>query len=127
MENYFILLELPFDPLENDIGKIKDTISNKQKEWCSACTPVRVARCREYLSHLDKIKTVMLDPNLREREAENAKHIKKEQLRVFRNKLRLFRVKTTALSERDMNVLIKQFGKYGFTADEIQMEFKRVF
>ena len=125
MENYFILLELPFDPPENDIGKIKDAISNKQKEWCLACTPVKVAQCREYLSHLDKIKTVMLDPKLRE-EAENAKHIKNAQLRVLKNKLRLFHTKTTILSERDMKILIKQFGKYGFSIDEIQMEFKRI-
>ena len=33
MENYFILLELPFDPPENDNNKISEAISKKQAQW----------------------------------------------------------------------------------------------
>lgn len=127
MENYFVLLELSFEPIESDEEMILAAISRKQKEWCSEGNPVKVAKHREYLSHLDEIKKVMLDPALRKQEAENAKHIKTEQLISLRNKMRLFHAKTTALSERDMKILMKQFGKYGFTAEEIKTEFKRTF
>lgn len=95
MENYFILLELPFDPPENDEETILAAISRKQKEWCSEGNPVKVATYREYLSHLDEIKKVMLDPVLRKQEAENAKHIKTKQLKSLRIKMRLFHAKTT--------------------------------
>ena len=33
MENYFILLELPFDPPESDTSKISEAISKKQAQW----------------------------------------------------------------------------------------------
>lgn len=127
MENYFILLELPFDPPENDDGTILAAISKKKRDWCSEASAVKVARHREYLSHLDEIKKVMLDPVLRKQEAENAKLIRAEQHKCLRNKLRLYHAKMTVLSERDMKFLMQQFGKYGFTAEEIKSEFKRTF
>lgn len=33
MENYFILLELPFDLPESDTNKISEAISKKQAQW----------------------------------------------------------------------------------------------
>ena len=33
MENYFILLELPFDPPVSDTNKISEAISKKQAQW----------------------------------------------------------------------------------------------
>ena len=123
MENYFLLLELSFEPIESDEEKILAAISRKQKEWCSEGNPYKVAKYREYLSHLDEIKKVMLDPASREQEAEKAKLIKAEKVVQLRRMMLLFRAKTTTLSERDMKILMKQFGKYGFTSDEIKKAF----
>ena len=82
---------------------------------------------RECLSHLDEIKKVMLDPVLREQEAEKAKLIKAEMFVQLQRKMLLYRAKNTALSERDMKHLMKQFGKYGFTGDEIKRLFNSPF
>lgn len=127
MDNYFVLLELTFEPMENDDETILAAILRKQKEWCSEGNPVKAATYRKYLSHLDEIKKVMLDPVLRKQEAENAKLIKTEQLKSLRIKMQLFHAKTTTLSDRDMKLLLKQYGKYGFTDEEIKKEFKRTF
>ena len=89
--------------------------------------PVIAALCREYLSHLGEIKKVMPAQTLREQESENAKRIKTEKLIFLRNKMRSLHVKTTDLSERDMKILTKKIGKYGFIAEEIKAEFERTF
>ena len=120
-----MLLELSFDPPESDTNKILEAISKKQKEWSlSLANPVRGAMYREYLTHLDDIKKVMLNPTARKQEADGAKQIKSENVVQLQRIMRLFRAKTTTLSERDMKHLIKRFGKYGFTAEEIKKEFK---
>ena len=77
MENYFILLELPFDLPESDTNKISEAISKKQAQWSrDQSNPVKKAKASEYLAALEDIKKVMLDPTARKQEAAKAKQIK---------------------------------------------------
>lgn len=124
MENYFILLELPFDPPESDTNKISEAISKKQAQWSrDQSNPVRKAKASEYLANLENIKKVMLDPAARKQEAVKAKQIKDSKAKELETKLSLYRAKGDELSEKDLKQLVKMFGAFGFTADEIKKKF----
>lgn len=124
MENYFILLELPFDPPESDTSKISEAISKKQAQWSrDQSNPVKKAKASEYLAALEDIKKVMLDPAARKQEAAKAKQIKESKAKDLEAKLKLYRAKGDELSEKDLKQLVKVFGAFGFTADEIKRKF----
>lgn len=124
MENYFILLELPFDPPEGDTNKISEAISKKQAQWSrDLSNPVKKAKASEYLAALEDIKKVMLDPAARKQEAAKAKQIKDGKAKELEAKLKLYRAKGDELSEKDLKQLVKVFGAFGFTADEIKRKF----
>lgn len=124
MENYFILLELPFDPPEGDNNKISEAISKKQAQWSrDMSNPVKKAKASEYLAHLEDIKKVMLDPAARKQEASKAKQVKDSKAKELDAKLKLYRAKADTLSEKDLKQLVKVFGAFGFTADEIKKRF----
>lgn len=124
MENYFILLELPFDPPENDTAKITEAISKKQAQWSRELSnPVKKAKASEYLAALEQIKKVMLDPEARKQEAAKAKQIKDSKAKELEAKLSLYRAKGDELSEKDLKQLVKAFGVFGFTAEEIKKKF----
>ncbi len=124
MENFFILLELPFDPPESDTNKINEAIAKKQAQWSrDQSNPVKKAKASEYLAALEDIKKVMLDPATRKQEASKAKQIKESKTKDLETKLKLYRAKGDALSERDLKQLLKVFGTFGFTADEIKKKF----
>ena len=124
MENYFILLELPFDPPESDTSKISEAISKKQAQWSrDQSNPVKKAKASEYLAALEDIKKVMLDPAARKQEAAKAKQIKDSKAKELEAKLSLYRAKGDELSEKDLNRLVKAFGAFGFTAAEIKKKF----
>lgn len=124
MDNYFILLELPFDPPEGDNNKISEAISKKQAQWSrDVSNPVKKAKASEYLEHLEDIKKVMLDPAARKQEASKAKQVKDSKAKELDAKLKLYRAKADTLSEKDLKQLVKVFGAFGFTADEIKKRF----
>lgn len=124
MENYFILLELPFDLPESDTNKISEAISKKQAQWSrDQSNPVKKAKASEYLAALEDIKKVMLDPTARKQEAAKAKQIKASKAKELEAKLSLYRAKGDELSEKDLKRLVKVFGAFGFTADEIKKKF----
>lgn len=124
MENYFILLELPFDPPEGDTNKINETIAKKQAQWSREQTnPVKKAKASEYLAAIEDIKKVMLDPAARKQEAAKAKQIKDGKAKELEIKLSLYRAKSDSLSEKDLRQLVKLFGAFGFTEDEIKKKF----
>ena len=103
MENYFILLELPFDPPESDTNKISEAISKKQAQWSrDQSNPVKKAKASEYLAALENIKKVMLDPAARKQEAAKAKQIKDSKEKELEAKLSLYRAKGDELSEKDL-------------------------
>lgn len=124
MENYFILLELPFDPPEGDTNKISEAISKKRAQWSrDMSNPVKKAKASEYLNHLEDIKKVMLDPAARKQEASKAKQIKDSKGKELDAKLKLYRAKADTLSEKDLKQLVRVFGAFGFTEDEIKKRF----
>lgn len=124
MENYFILLELPFDPPESDTNKINGAISAKQAQWSRDMqNPVKKAKASVYLAAIEDIKKVMLDPAERKKEAAKAKQIKDSKTKELETKLSLYRAKGDELSEKDLKQLVKVFGTFGFTADEIKKKF----
>ena len=128
MENYFILLELPFDPPEEDEAKICEVISKKHRQWCyDQVNPVKLAIYRENLAHLDDIKKVMLDPMARKQEAEKAVQIRIEKYENLRMTVRLLRVKSEVLSESDLRKLVQGYARYGFTAEDIVNVFNNTF
>lgn len=126
MENYFILLELSFDPPENDEQKIRDAISKKQGQWSKDVNnPVKKVKASEYLAQIDNIKQVMLDPKQRQQAAAEAKQIKNGKKKELDAKLKLYRAKGDSLSDKDLKQLLKVFGPFGFTAAEIQKIFSQ--
>ncbi len=120
MENYFILLELPFDPPEGNTDKISDAITIKQRFWSDNTShPVHGPKYRGYLAQIEDIKKVMLNPESRKQEATKAKQIKESKKKELETKLIMYRVKKS-LPDKDLARLVKLFGPYGFSADEIK-------
>ncbi len=72
-ENFFVLLELPFDPPENDLEVIQAAITRKQAEWSRLRNhPTKGLWAQKCISYLPEIRRVMLDDTLRRAEAQAA-------------------------------------------------------
>lgn len=72
-DNFYILLELPVDPPENDDGRIEAAIKKKQVEWSKTRThPSKGRQAQVYLEYIPEIKRVMGDTGLRKTEAQEA-------------------------------------------------------
>lgn len=126
MDNYFILLELPFDPPENDTQKISATIAQKQAQWAKdMINPVKKAKASENMAKLEDIKKVMLDPQQRQKEAEKAKQIKRSKEKDLEAKLALYHAKGDTLAPKDLAQLLKAFGQFGFSEKEIKERFSK--
>lgn len=125
MENYFILLELPFDPPEEDAQKITEAIARKQSQWSrDMVNPVRKAKVSEYIAHISDIKNVMLNPEARAKAAAEARQIKSGKKKELEDRLALYHAKGDSLSPQDLKLLVRTFGAYGFTEAEIQNAFE---
>lgn len=125
MENYFILLELPFDPPESDTDKISAAIAKKQAQWSrDLINPVKKAKASEYLACLVDIRKVMLDPAARNQEAAKAKQLKNSKAEELEARLKLYRAKGDTLSDNDLKHLIGIFGVFGFSEEEIANKFQ---
>ena len=121
--NFFILLELPFDPPENDESRIESAIEKKRQQWSKdANNPFKKDSAR-YLSMLEEIKRVMRDPIARGEEAKKAQLIKKEKSKALDSKLSLYASKSSELSPRDLKILLKDFGMYGYDEAMILKKF----
>ncbi len=71
--NFYLMLGLPFDPPEEDIEEIKRGIEKKQHEWSRGTMDFKKGPVfREYMALLPEIKRVMLNPDLRKKEAADA-------------------------------------------------------
>lgn len=120
MENFFILLELPFDPPEGNTDKISEAITSKQRFWSANTShPVHGPKYRGYLAQIEDMKKVMLNPESRKQEAAKAKQIKESKKKELETKLIMYRAKKS-LSDKDLARLATLFGPYGFSADEIK-------
>ena len=79
-ENFYILLELSLDPVENDPKIIESAIKHKQVEWSRLRNhPTKGVTVKNYLSMLPEIRKLMKDPFLQKAEADNAIQIIYEQ------------------------------------------------
>lgn len=69
-ENFYLLLELPVDPPEEDIKKIEAAIKKKQALWSRVRNhPTKGLKAQRYIGLIPEIKKVMSDPELRKKEA----------------------------------------------------------
>ncbi|MFH2065539.1 MAG: hypothetical protein ABIK15_10110 [Pseudomonadota bacterium] len=72
-KNFYLLLDLPVDPPEDDPDKIEAAIQKKQAEWSKQCNhPTRGIQAKQLIDFIPEIRKVMSDPELRKKEAKNA-------------------------------------------------------
>lgn len=125
-ENYYILLELPFESPENDETRIEAAIESKRQQWSKdANNPFKKDSAR-YLGMLEDIKSVMLNSKAREEEAAKAKSIKEKKAKALDDKLSLYSSKGSDLLPRDIKLLIKEFGAFGFDEKAINDRFEEL-
>lgn len=80
-KNCFIILELPFDPPENNLECINQRITEKSKFWASNFNDfTKGAEYKQNHQELPEIKKIMNDPALRAEEAKKACEITYGQL-----------------------------------------------
>lgn len=122
MENYFLLLELKFDPPEEDTGRIVEAIEKKRNFWSTQVDhPIFGCKYRDYIEQIEKIKTAMLNPESRKKAATEAKQIKEREKEKLKGLLRSKYGNVERLTTEDIDKLVKLFGKFGFSPDEIRM------
>lgn len=81
-KNFYLLLELSFDPPENNLEIIKAAIKKKQAEWSrNRNHPTKAVLAKQYIGLIPEIRKVMADNTLRRKEAQNAKKILQEKSR----------------------------------------------
>ncbi|MDR0537648.1 MAG: hypothetical protein LBH04_06370 [Tannerellaceae bacterium] len=110
-DNYYILLEL--DPSVRDEASINKAITAKQQQWSSERNhPTKGNLAQQYLGKLSDIKTVLLNPELRNTEAEEAKKIllveKEEKNKKLKTAASIL-VKNGEIKENDLKALAKKF------------------
>lgn len=80
-ENFYLILELSFDPLEEDSSVIEAAIEKKRIEWSKGATDFKKGIIyRNYSALLPEIRRVMADRSLRRKEGEEAKRITIEKI-----------------------------------------------
>lgn len=119
-ENYYILLEL--DPSIKDDATINAAISKKQSDWgFERNHPTKGIIAQQNLGKLSDIRSVLLNPVLREKEAEEAKKVlvaneqeKNKDLITSGSIL----VKNGEISENDLKALLKKSKFKDFTEEQ---------
>lgn len=87
-DNYYIVLELPFDPPEEDQDVIEERIRKKSRYWSKyAEDPNLGMMCNKYLNMVPEIRSVMGNPMKRKAEAREAARMTyakiEKQLRII--------------------------------------------
>ncbi len=124
-ENFYILLELPFSPPENDINKINAAIHQKQAGWSALRNhPTKGRQAQLYLDMLPEIKAVMMDENKRKEEAQQAKILsaqqEKEKYQELDEAIRLLSPKRHITEEE----ITKLSQRYSFSEEVIKKRVK---
>ncbi|MDR3349920.1 MAG: hypothetical protein LBO03_10070 [Acidaminococcales bacterium] len=118
-ENYYLLLELPYDPPETNQTAINDAIKKKQVEWSQKrnINP----QFSLYLNLLTDIKQVMGDSGQRAAEAAEAKRLKaeekKEEYARLDNFIKIICQGKTKISREAVDELFNKFP--GIAKEEI--------
>ncbi|WRS26718.1 zinc ribbon domain-containing protein [Oscillospiraceae bacterium MB08-C2-2] len=107
-ENYYILLELEFDPPVMDEKQIKSALSAKKQEWTRMQdNPAGRGKALKYLGLAPEIEKAMTDPMLRGREALAARELRREALRDFEAELRVLEGKGYILPGEAREIVAK--------------------
>ena len=118
-DNYFILLELDFDPIENNEDIILDAINKKVQEWQKdSKNPKKAVLAKSYLQNVEKIKEVMLNDNLRREEALQAKSIQEKKRKdVYYDAV----IKATKgyLKVSEVEGIVEKYKEYKITAKDV--------
>ena len=124
--NFFILLELPFDPPEEDTEKIETAIRKKVSLWNQEILykTSKSVEASEYLAMRKDIEKVMLNSELRGKAAEDARAIKKLKRVKLEKELRPYRALSDTLEKEDLRQLLAGYGAFGFTEAEIKQLFE---
>jgi len=126
MENLYILLELPIDPIEHDEQKINDALNKKITEWQrDSKNPKKAIIAKEYIQQVPEIKKILGDYNLRQEIAKEAISIRDEKLNALNNDI-LIRTIDKELSESDIEFLYSKYKKYGITKEYIISNFSKL-
>ena len=119
-ENYYILTGISFDPIETDESKIKSIISAKQQEWSQdRNNPIKSKKSMENLRILKDIELLLLDPDQRQKEAEGAKKVRKEQYGRLEEQIKLTEL-NGYIKPKELETMVKRFKKYGISEAEIK-------
>lgn len=120
MMNYFIILGLSFEPIEENEKKIIDAIEKKTLEWQNeAKNPKKQVAAKEKIAKIPDIKKVLLDPQLRKQEAEKAILIKQEQEKDLKNELIIIQTKGY-ITPAELKEIHSKYKIYGFNEESIK-------
>ncbi len=112
-ENFYLLLDLPFDPPEHDPGVIAAAVKRKQAEWSKLRNhPTKQRKAQQYLGLLPEIKRVMADDGLRKLQASEARtrhaEAEKEKFRKLDAAIKLLSSKGV-IYEKEIAAIAKKF------------------
>ena len=120
MDNYFILLGLSFNPIENDENKINEAINKKMQQWQNESkNPRKAIIAKENMALIPEIKRIMLDPSLREQEAQKAI---KEQEKILKDVYYDVLIKSTkgTITTEEINEIHKKYKDYNISIEQIK-------
>ena len=120
MENYFILLGLSFNPIENDEKVIKDAIEKKREQWQKeAKNPRKQLQAKEYLAKIPEIEKVMLNQATRKLEAEKATREQEKYIENLKNEILILCIKGF-ITEKEFNDLLNKYEQFSITKSQIE-------
>lgn len=116
-ENYYILLELSYDPPVTDRGRILSALHTKKQEWTrQQDNPSTRNIALTNLGLVKDIEQVMLDPSQRAHEVEEALRLRETMLRQFDAELRVLETKGHILP-REAGAIAVKYKAYGVDND----------
>ena len=119
-ENFYILLELEFDPPVTDPAQIKAAINEKRAQWTRLQdTPGRRGVALHYLELAGEMEQLMLDPAKRTAEAEAAKTLRAEMLTRFSAEAKVLESKGY-ITPRELAAIQQKYRPYGISKEKTE-------
>ena len=119
-ENFYILLELEFDPPVTDPAQIKAAINEKRQHWSNLQdVPGGRSIAMRYLEMTADIEALMLDPEKRAEEAEAAKKMREEMFTRFQAELLVLESKGY-ITPRELASIQLKYKVYGINKEQIE-------